>query len=533
MANPASRGAWAVLVIVAALQVQDVAADDTQPARVLVKFKAAAAIVSATTRSATGVASARAGALVVSARAGALAARLGIELGAGAAVSPLAQVVLANGLSSDELAARLSQQSDVEYAVPDERRRIVGFPNDPLYADGVPGSGPATGQWYLRARAGDVQSALDIEPAWTITAGSPDVVVAVVDTGVRYDHPDLLPVAQGGHLLPGYDMVSDAAMGNDGDGRDADASDPGDWVTQAEIFERGSALFRCTTAPESSSWHGTQVAGLVAALTDDGIGMAGTAPGAHVLPVRVLGKCGGYDSDIIAGLRWAAGLPVPDVPGNPYPARVINLSLGSDGSCSAAYQEVVDEVTAAGALIVAAAGNSSGHAVGTPANCSGVIAVAGLRHTGTKVGYSALGAEVAISAPAGNCVNSATGSACLYPILTTTNSGTTVPAAAAYSDSYTPSLGTSFSSPLVAGVAALILAANPALTPQQVRSLLLGSARPFPAPGSDASSSSVAQCTQPQYSLMGRSIDQLECYCTTTTCGAGMLDAAAAVGAAR
>jgi serine protease len=162
-----------------------------------------------------------------------------------------------------------------------------------------------------------------------------------------------------------------------------------------------------------------------------------------------------------------------------------------------------------------------------------VIAVAGLRHTGTKVGYSALGAEVAISAPAGNCVNSAAGSACLYPILTTTNSGTTVPAAAAYSDSYTPSLGTSFSSPLVAGVAALILAANPALTPQQVRGLLLGSARPFPAPGSDVSSSSVAQCTQPQYSLMGRSIDQLECYCTTTTCGAGMLDAAAAVEAAR
>ena len=431
MAKRASRGAWAVLVIVAALQVQDVAADDTQPARVLVKFKAAAAIVSATTRSATGVASARAGAL---------AARLGIQLGAGAAVSPLVQVVLANGLSSDELAARLSQQTDVEYAVPDERRRIVGFPNDPLYADGVPGSGPATGQWYLRARAGDVQSALDIEPAWTVTAGSPDVVVAVVDTGVRYDHPDLLPVAQGGHLLPGYDMVSDAAMGNDGDGRDADASDPGDWVTQDEIFERGSGL-RCTTAPESSSWHGTQVAGLVAALTDDGIGMAGTAPGAHVLPVRVLGKCGGYDSDIIAGLRWAAGLPVPDAPGYPYPARVINLSLGSDGSCSAAYQEAVDEVMAAGATIVAAAGNSSGHAVGTPANCSGVIAVAGLRHTGTKVGYSALGAEVAISAPAGNCVNSETGSACPHPILTTTNSGTTVPAAAAYSDSYTPSLG--------------------------------------------------------------------------------------------
>src|SRR5262249_9009044 len=151
-------------------------------------------------------------------------------------------------------------------------------------------------------------------------------------------------------------------------------------------------------------------------------------PGVHVLPVRVLGKCGGQDSDIIAGMRWAAGLPVPGLPANPYPARVINMSLGGDGSCSAAYRDAVDQITAAGTVIVAAAGNPSGHAVGTPANCPGVIAVAGVRHVGTKVGFSSLGAEVAISAPGGNCVNTAANSPCLYPILTTTNSGTTVPA---------------------------------------------------------------------------------------------------------
>ena len=310
-------------------------------------------------------------------------------------------MVLASGVTSIDLAARLQQETDVEYAVPDERRHIVGAPRDPLYAEGVPGDGPAAGQWYLRAPAGEVQSSLNVEPAWAVTSGRPDVVVAVVDTGVRYDHPDLLPVSLGGNLLPGYDMISQGEIANDGDGRDADASDPGDWVSQAELFSRGSAFFRCATGPEASSWHGTQVSGLVAALTDNGLGMAGTAPGVRVLPVRVLGKCGGYDSDIIAGLRWAAGLAVPGVPANPYPARVINLSLGGDGACSAAYQEAVDEVAARGTLIVAAAGNSSGHAVGVPADCRGVLAVGGLRHAGTKVGYSSLGSEVAISAPPG------------------------------------------------------------------------------------------------------------------------------------
>ena len=143
-------------------------------------------------------------------------------------------------------------------------------------------------------------------------------MVAVVDTGVRYEHPDLLEVAVGGTLLAGYDMTSDPAVANDGDGRDADASDPGDWVTQADLVQRDGPFLRCTI-PERSSWHGTQVSGLIAAITQNGIGMAGAAPGVRVLPVRVLGKCGGHDSDIIAGMRWAAGLSVPGVPANPLP----------------------------------------------------------------------------------------------------------------------------------------------------------------------------------------------------------------------
>ncbi|HSD66577.1 MAG TPA: S8 family peptidase, partial [Vicinamibacteria bacterium] len=346
-------------------------------------------------------------------------------------------------------------------------------------------------------------------------------VVAIIDTGIL-PHPDLA-----GRILPGFDFISDTKVANDGNGRDPDPSDPGDWVTAEDLQDPDFA--DCTV--ESSSWHGTAVSGLVAADTDNAQFIAGMSWGARILPVRALGKCGGYDSDILAGMRWAAGLGVPGAPANPHPARVINLSLGGDGACSVAYQEAIDEIEAAGTAIVAAAGNSSGHAVGSPANCRGVIAVAGLRHVGTKVGFSALGSEVAVSAPAGNCVNTGPGSACLFPILAATDSGDTVPVSSTYTDSYNYSVGTSFSTPLVAAVAALVLSVHPGMKPEEVALLLKSSARPFPAVGSVGGSSTVPECTLPQYSLRGTPVDQEECYCTTSTCGAGMLDAGAALGA--
>ncbi len=490
------------------------------PARVIVKLKADSSllreqVLSATARDIT--------------RAQALGQRLGLAMSAGSMVSDRTQVVFASGITSAELAQRLALESDVEYAVPDQRRRHFVAPNDPLYADGVGGNGPAVGQWYLRAPTGAVQSSINVEPAWGLTTGSPSVVVAVLDTGVRFDHPDLLAVAAGGNLLPGYDMISDAAVANDGDGRDPDPSDPGDWLTQAEISQRGGPFFQCSTTPESSSWHGTQTAGLIAALTNNGIGMASVGRNVRVLPVRVLGKCGGFDSDIIAGMRWAAGMTVPGVPANPNRAQVINMSLGGEGACNAAYQDAVTAINAAGTVIVAAAGNSAGHAVGVPANCAGVIAVAGLRHVGTKVGFSDLGPEIAISAPGGNCVNITAGAPCLYPILTTSNSGATSPVAAIYTDSFHTSLGTSFSAPLVAGTVALMLSAQPALTPLQVTLVLEATARPFPITGSDNTGSTVIQCTAAQFNSIGNPVDQLECLCTIDTCGAGMLDAGAAV----
>jgi hypothetical protein len=262
--------------------------------------------------------------------------------------------------------------------------------------------------------------------------------------------------------------------------------------------------------------------------------MAGVARDANVLPVRVLGKCGGFDSDILAGMLWAAGIAVPGVPPNPTPARVLNLSLGGEEPCTSAYADAIAQINAVGAVVVVAAGNSDGHAVGVPANCPGAIAVSGLRHVGTKVGFADLGPEIALSAPAGNCVNTGAGQPCLYPIITASNKGRSTPIVAGndgaiYTDSFNPSVGTSFSAPLVAGTAALMLSVQPSLTPQQVRALLQASTRPFPTTGSDPTT---PRCVAPQPFGVTQ-VDQAECYCTTSTCGAGMLDAGAAVLAAK
>jgi serine protease len=519
-------------------------------ARVIVKFKADALSLRKQILSASSSVPATA-AQMHTAQAESLGARTGLALRGGMGVAERTQVMFASGMSSSQLAERLTQDADVEYAVPDERKRRMTAPNDSLYFSGPVSTGPASGQWYLRPNAGAVKSSIDVEPAWAVTTGSPSVVVAVLDSGIRFDHVDLQRTSAGGNLLPGYDMVSGEKdtngnslgtfqIANDGDGRDADPSDPGDFVTAAEANLVGGEFYKCTTldpntgryVAEPSSWHGTQTAGLIGASTNNGIGMAGVGRTVRVLPVRVLGKCGGYDSDIIAGMRWAAGLSVAGVPSNPTPASVINMSLGGGGVCNAAYQAAMAEISAAKVVVVASAGNSAGHAVSSPANCPGVIAVAALRHVGTKVGFSDLGPEIAISAPGGNCVNTAANSPCLYPILTTANAGTTVPFAGSsiYTDSFDYSLGTSFSAPLVSGTVALMLSARPSLSPTEVLTLLKGTARAFPSTGGDNGDNTVVkQCTAPQYDAGNKPIDQNQCYCTTTTCGAGMLDAGAAV----
>jgi serine protease len=426
----------------------------------------------------------------------------------------------APGDSLQETLERLQADPAVEFAEPDARMHPHRMPNDP----GFPG------QWFMHASGhgidGPTASAIDAVAAWDVTTGAPSIVVAVIDTGVRFDHPDLLPVADGGKLLPGHDFVSEESGGtaraaNDGDGWDPDPSDPGDWISSQD---RTISQFEdCSVT--SSSWHGTRVSGMLAGLTDNATGIAGVGWSNRILPVRVLGKCGGLTSDIIAGMRWAAGLAQSGAPANPTPARVLNLSLGGQGACSRAYQSAIDEITARGVAVVVSAGND-GSAVDQPANCRGVVSVTGVRHVGTKVGFANLGLDVTIAAPGGNCVNVGIGQPCLYSLDTTTNLGTTTPAENGYTDRVTDfNVGTSFAAPIVSGIAALMYSVNGNLTAGKLTERLKSTAAPFPV----SSDPNVPTCripdssTDPQLS---------ECNCTTSTCGAGLAHAPGAIEAA-
>ncbi len=480
-------------------------AEDPSNARVIVKYRANSSLRQAL--------AGRSGLPVQRApqHAAILSSRTRVPLSDGRVLGPQTQQIRGTGISSSQLARQLAAMPDVEWATVDERRYLHAAPNDPYFGPDQTVITPTVGQWYLRAPDSTMVSAINALGAWNLSTGSPTVTVAVLDTGIRKDHPDLA-----GKLYDGYDFLWDASGSNDGDGRDPDASDPGDFMV-ANQCGLGSVA-------DTSSWHGTQVAGIVGAATHNGLGIAGTGRDIMVLPVRVLGACGGYDADIIAAMRWAAGLTSDVGSGvsvtNAHPAKVINLSLGSSTACSQAYTEALQELTAAGVTVVVSAGNEAGLSTDAPGNCPGALAVAGLRHTGTKVGFSSLGPEVAIAAPGGNCVNIGGSEPCLYPIMTTSNAGATTPGASIYTDSFNYSLGTSFSAPQVSGTVGLMLSINPTLTPAAIRAALQGSARPFPAA---VNGSDVAQCHAPN------AFEQYECHCTTSTCGAGMLDAAAAV----
>jgi serine protease len=293
-------------------------------------------------------------------------------------------------------AARLALDPDVEYAVPDQvMHALQTTPNDTEYAGK---------QWTLQAPPAVVGGA-NLPLAWQRTTGSNTVVVAVIDNGIRPGHPDLA-----GRLLAGYDFISSDAYAAlnypanwnaaDGNGRDADPTDPGDFLDDA-LLAQLPPNHGLQVRP--SSWHGTHVAGAIGAASNNAVGISGVDWSARILPVRVLGRNGGASSDIIDGIAWAAGLAVPGVPANANPARIINISLGGSGVCSAAYQDVVNRVRAVGAIVVAPAGNDGALVVSQPANCEGVIAVTAHSRDGDNASYSSVGTQVAISAPGGGC----------------------------------------------------------------------------------------------------------------------------------
>jgi serine protease len=472
-----------------------------------------------------------------------LSRRTGVAVSSSRQLTPSMHVVFLPktlyGASVDAVLQRLRSDPTVAFADVDQRRYAHAMPNDPLF---VP-TATASGQWYMQKPSTTTPTsdaaATDAVSAWDITKGSSGTVIADVDNGIRFDHPDLRRAGFdssragfGGRLLPGYDFVGQDEnsansnplgtflIANDGDGWDPDPSDPGDWIDSTDLAN--SAVFpskNCSAG--NSSWHGTRVMGVLGALSNNDAGIAGMTWNPYLLPVRALGKCGGLDSDIIVAIEWAVGMPINGVPDNPYPADIINLSLGgTGGACPAEYQNLIATLTGMGVLVVASAGNESGP-VDIPANCPGVLAVAGLRNIGTKVGYSSLGPEVGIGAPAGNCVNTS-GGPCLRSIDTTTNEGATVPGANSYTDQVNSNLGTSFSAPIVSGVAALMRAANANLTPPQIISRMKASATAYPQPVT----------TPPTPQCVNTSTSSVECACTTSTCGAGMVNALSAVKAA-
>ncbi|GGY21772.1 S8 family serine peptidase [Paludibacterium paludis] len=340
------------------------------------------------------------------------------------------------------LSRNVSQDAAVEYAEPDLLLKPLSVSSHARFA----------GQWALHGST-MAGGALNVADAWRITRGG-GVTVAVLDSGYR-PHRDLAR-----NVLPGHTFISDADNARNSVGREAGAVDPGTYRAEDECDADSPA--------SDSNWHGTQVAGIIAA---NGA-VAGVAPESRILPVRVLGRCGGKISDVVAALYWAAGLPVAGVPDNTSPARIVNLSLGAELPCMHSMRRAIADLFRRNVLVVAAAGNAARNARNSmPASCPGVLSVAASDRNGNIAYYSNYGAMVSMTAPGGDQSRGPD-----EGILVVSNDGRTVPGG----DSYDHSQGTSMAAPHVAGVAALALAANPALTAADLRNLLIRTARPAP-----------------------------------------------------
>lgn len=388
------------------------------------------------------------------------------RLGSGAALVDLGENLTRRNVA--DVVAEYRADPQVAYVVPDRLNKPLATPNDTEY----------TKQWDLF----ETTAGMNVPGAWDVTTGS-GVTVAVIDTGY-VTHSDL-----GANIVGGYDFISDTAVSNDGNGRDSNPADTGDWTTDGQC----SSDWTATT----SSWHGTHVAGTIAAVTNNSKGVAGIAYGAKVSPLRVLGQCGGYDSDIIDAITWASGGTVSGVPANSNVAKVINMSLGGSGACSTATQSAINAAVNRGTTVVVAAGNSNANAANySPAGCNNVVSVAAADRQGNRSYYSNFGSVVDIAAPGGE-TNSVTANG----ILSTLNSGTQSPS----SETYTYYQGTSMAAPHVAGLAALMKSANASLTPAQIESAIKTNSRALPGTCSGGCGAGLADAAKTVQAVSGSS----------------------------
>jgi len=416
------------------LQAPVEAADQTD--RMIVKYRDSALL---TPQSSSNSASLR----------GRLASEMGVSMsqlrrnGLGADVMKLNRAMRVTELRT--LAAKMmAEDPSIEYAEPDRLMYALLTPNDTNFSS----------LWGMGSGNGGIRATT----AWDTTNGA-GVTVAVLDTGIA-SHTDL-----NANVVAGYDMIADTATANDGNGRDSNAADPGDWNTAGQCGAGSPA--------SNSSWHGTHVAGTIAAVGNNSKGVVGVAYGAKVQSIRVLGRCGGYTSDIADGMIWASGGSVSGLPANATPSKVLNLSLGGSGACDTTTQNAINSARSRGATVVIAAGNSNVNVSNaSPANCAGVVAVASVGPTGGKASYSNFGTLVDVAAPGGEM---SSGSA--NGILSTLNAGTTTPG----TENYAYYQGTSMAAPHVAGVVALMYAVKPTATPDQIEAALKSSSRAFPA----------------------------------------------------
>ena len=379
----------------------------------------------------------------------------------------------------EEIVKELKNHLEIEDFEPDKIAYPATDPNDSYYYL----------QWHYKSVSSEI-AGINLPPTWDITTGSTSTVVAVIDTGILV-HEDL----SSSRILPGYDMISDSSIANDGDGRDNNPNDPGDWCLASEKNNSSSPCYDRSCAPncvkdDYSSWHGLFVSGTIAADTNNNLDLAGINWKAKILPVRVLGKGGGYSTDIADAILWAAGASVSGVPLNPNVARVINMSLGGSDPCPIDVQSAIDVAVSKGIAVVVAAGNENFNLNTTsywPANCSNVITVSALDRSANRASSSNYGSSVFISAPGGDGAN---------PVYSLLNGGTTVPLSSAY-DTWNGYYGTSMATPHISGVISLMLGLKPSLSLNEIKYNLQKTARSFPG-GST---------------------------CNTSICGAGIVDA--------